>query len=482
MTPGNITIDPSAFARAVRNPEIKEVRNIRSGLILDARRFIERKRYDRLVQIRNIIIEAMKRDTPRIVCAICGVPVYLVSRLDKTFFFRHKIEDGSCPAQTRSSWSEREIRAMKYHGARESNAHKKIKNFIERSLRADSRVSYICKEKNWRSAKNSKTFRRPDVQAVFNGRRLAFEAQLTTTFLDVVVGRRIFYRDQKALLIWVLRRFDPNYRRLTEDDLLFTNNSNVLVVDEETTTISEVTQRCIIRCFYREPFLIGTDIREKWKTRLIGLDELQLDFERQRAFWFDFERKVAEAEHKQTQLLEKQRREGEEHLRREREAKANQLRADIFDFWERKSCWDIEGPDDNHEWLYLRHQLAEFGVRVPEHHKTCRTFRSAVSSLLSAKLGRPVGFRYNKLVEIAHYLAEWQKEILWIFGWALRTYSTATIMEEQDRSGRWKKKKRRIQKLMKSRDPEYKPDQTWTGALKFLFPEVADKFDSPLYQ
>ena len=34
-------------------------------------------------------------------------------------------------------------------------------------------------------------------------------------------------------LIWVLPRFDPTYRRLTEDDILFTNNHNVLVVNEQ---------------------------------------------------------------------------------------------------------------------------------------------------------------------------------------------------------------------------------------------------------
>jgi len=243
---GNVTIDPWAFARGVKNPEIEKVRDTRSGLIHDARQFVEGKRYGRLVQVRNIVIDAMKSEKPRLVCAICQVPVYLVARTDKAFFFRHRVEDGSCPAQTRGSLSEAEIRARIYNGCRESDAHKKIKRLITRSLKADHRTKDVYEEKRWTSITNKKLFRQPDVQAMFNGKRIAFEAQLSTTFLDVVAGRRTFYKGQDAILIWVLRRFDPDYRRLTEDDIVFTNNFNVLVVDEETTTVSEATGRRLI--------------------------------------------------------------------------------------------------------------------------------------------------------------------------------------------------------------------------------------------
>src|SRR3546814_3441912 len=39
----------------------------------------------------GVLLVYMKRDTPRVVCAICGVPVYLVARTDKVFFFRHRV-------------------------------------------------------------------------------------------------------------------------------------------------------------------------------------------------------------------------------------------------------------------------------------------------------------------------------------------------------------------------------------------------------
>jgi hypothetical protein len=222
----NVTVDPRARARAVADPEIAEIRSRRSGQEINARRFIETQRYAHLILRRNLIREAMHRGEPRLVCATCDTPVYLVSTPDKAFFFRHTVEDGSCPAQTRGKWSHDEIRAMKYQGARESDAHRRIKALIARSLEADPSVSGVLLEKTWRSTTDLATYRRPDVRASFKDVRLAFEAQLSTTFLDVVVGRREFYRREGALLVWILPRFDPGDRRIMEDDILFTNNSN----------------------------------------------------------------------------------------------------------------------------------------------------------------------------------------------------------------------------------------------------------------
>jgi competence CoiA-like predicted nuclease len=183
----------------------------------------------------------MKGDQPAFACALCATPVYIVSSPEKRFFFRHRTEDGSCPAQTRSSLTQAEIRSRKYHGLRESEAHKRIKRLIERSLVADPlfQTESIRQERRWRSRHDPALWRQPDVQAICGGGCLAFEAQLSTTFLNVVVERRMFYREEGALLIWILGQLNPDCRRLTTDDLLFSNNSNILVVDEETTRLSE---------------------------------------------------------------------------------------------------------------------------------------------------------------------------------------------------------------------------------------------------
>ncbi|WP_448030398.1 ABC transporter ATP-binding protein [Bradyrhizobium liaoningense] len=56
--------------------------------------------------------------------------------------------------------SEEEIRARKYHGLRESEAHKRIKRLIERSLRADPSfdTETIVQEKRWNAAGDLNTW------------------------------------------------------------------------------------------------------------------------------------------------------------------------------------------------------------------------------------------------------------------------------------------------------------------------------------
>ena len=54
---------------------------------------------------------------------------------------------------------------------------------------------------------------------------------------------------------------------MTTDDLLFSNNSNVFVVDDETARISEERKRFHLRCHFRRPFLNGEAMEERLTVR-----------------------------------------------------------------------------------------------------------------------------------------------------------------------------------------------------------------------
>jgi len=287
----NVTIDPRASATPVDDPEIVEVIDLIAGDIRNVREFISGHRYGDLIAARVEFREALKNQKPHHICAICGTTVYLVANMHKRFFFKHKVEDGSCPAITRGSLTEAEIRARKYHGLRESEAHKRFKRLIERSLSADPAfvTESIQPEKRWNSAHDPKKWRKPDVQATSAKGRFAFEAQLSTTFLDVVVSRRLFYRDEGAHLVWVLASFSPDYRRMTTDDLLFSNNSNVFVIDEETVRIFEETKRFHLRCHYRSPYCENDSVEETWQEEIVPFSEIKKELDRQRVYHFDYE-------------------------------------------------------------------------------------------------------------------------------------------------------------------------------------------------
>jgi hypothetical protein len=161
----NITIDPAAAASTVGHPAIAEVIDLISGDIRRTIELIGNHRYDVFIKKRVDILDRMKSNQPLFACALRSTSVYVVSSPKKHFFFRHKVEDGSCPAQTRSALTEAQIRARKYHGLRESEAHKRIKRLIERSLAADSlfQADSILQERRWRSQHDPAQWRQPDI-------------------------------------------------------------------------------------------------------------------------------------------------------------------------------------------------------------------------------------------------------------------------------------------------------------------------------
>ncbi|WP_449240151.1 DUF6035 family protein [Bradyrhizobium mercantei] len=284
-------MDPSSTAQPVSDPEIEEIIDLVTGEFRPTNDFIRSFQCGEVIAERVRVRENLKQETPTHICSLCSTPVYIVASPQKRFFFRHIREDGSCRAQTRDKLTEEQIRARKYHGLRESEAHKRIKRLIERSLRADPKFipDSIQTEARWVDQQDPSAWRRPDVQAVTAERLFAFEAQLSTTFLDVVVSRRLFYRHQGALLVWVLGSFSPDYRRMTTDDLLFSNNANVFVVDEETAALSEEAKCFMLRCHFRRPSLEEGDIVDTWAEAVVSFHELTLDLPNQRIFHFDYE-------------------------------------------------------------------------------------------------------------------------------------------------------------------------------------------------
>jgi hypothetical protein len=456
-----VTIDPEKHARATKKLEIKQIRSFVSGRIVDARKFIERPAYGRLVRIRSILQESRSRKKVRITCSICGVPVYLVAKTQKDFYFRHTLEDGKCPAVTRSKLSLSEINAMKYLGARESPAHIQTKEFIERCLRADPAFAEIQMEKRWNSKERASTYRQPDVQARLGATRVAFEVQLSTTFLHVVVDRREFYRAESAMLIWVLRRFDPEDRRLTIDDLLFNNNSNILVVDAETVRLSEEQSAFIARCWYREPYLDQGQVQNRWSCELVRVRDMTFDVSGQRAFSFDVQGGKIElhAELKRQAELERQK-------------QLDRARDTFFRFCERWTT-DRDYFELEYEYREAIEPLVQLHVAMPRLLAEASTFGRQVLALRSIELGRPVGFRYDKLVQVLHTMAESYKDFLYYIGYALNIYKRNELVASQDPNRKWANRRDAIRWAMERGDNDYAPTMDWAATFVVLFPALA---------
>lgn len=469
FAPRNITIAGLSPAQAVQKPEIAEIMDLDDATFRRAVDFIESHQHQHLVIARNDVVARMKDGRPRYCCALCSTPVYLVATTEKRFFFRHRVEDGSCPAQTRHPLSEAQIRERKYHGLRESAPHKRIKELIERSMRADPAYRAIAQEKTWRSIHDPAAYRRPDVQADSDEGMLAFEVQLSTTFLSVVVERRLFYRDEGALLVWIFGSFDPDYRRLMTDDVLFPNNSNLFVVDDETTAISEAKGALHLRCHYRVPVRDGNMLADEWREEIVPFSAMTQDRAGQRAYAFDYE--------------------GEEAALKERirfeEAQAKAAleridRADFFEFWQEHGRRFTHTEENRANWQQLRGRIQRRCIALPEWPDNDSELRAMVSALCSVRKGLPVGWNYTKLIQVGHLLAENHQRLLVAFGHALKIYERTEQVANEDSKGKWAERMKPVSTAMRNFDPAYLPDADLSPLMAFLFPEVAEKVQSYL--
>ncbi|MNK11848.1 hypothetical protein D3C87_298970 [compost metagenome] len=234
--------------------------------------------------LRTDIEKRIQTNDIRHVCIFCKQPVALRGRSGqqtriKTFYFTHLYNSDDCIIKTNHRLTEEQVRCIKYNGEKESILHEQLKNLIARYLNLDPSVSDVRVEQTYRDLAISKDWRKPDVLAVFGQHTIAFELQLSTTFLSVIVGRTLFYQERNVFLLWVFPHFslDSDIQKFTQKDVYYNNAFHVYVFDRDAQVQSEKQGRLIIKCYYQEFYIDGDKIRHRWAKSFIGLTDLIFD-------------------------------------------------------------------------------------------------------------------------------------------------------------------------------------------------------------
>lgn len=434
---------------AVADAAVAAVLHMESGRVLPAHEVIGRD-YDKAIQLRMALQEGISAEAPLYCCALCVVPVRLVSQKEKgRFFFRHDLEDGRCPAKTKGHLDERQISALKYDGVRESVAHQQMKCIIAESLRNDPDFSQVEIEPIWKGLeKNSR--RRPDVRAVWNGvLPVAFEVQLSTTFLRVIAERRQFYLREGGLLLWVFKAFDASESRLTQDDIFYNNNRNAFVVSDETLASSRANKALMLDCLWIEPVIeMGA---RSWveKGQRVEFNELTIERERQRVYFFDAEGAEAKVETGLAMLVN------------------DDLRQSFHSFW-------LSSEHDPETWARLRSELRKKGIKLPYSSGHPDGPYYLLNTLYSARQGTPVGWGHAQLINVAHHVFDRYKSHLWAMRLMLTAHNQGELIRSQDRTSNWRNHKvKTYLDAWRNGDLAYMPDRQWDGLISLLFPEIA---------
>lgn len=230
---------------------------------------------------------AIEKGEVKYLCGACGKPVVLRggrSEEGVTMYFRHKGDaPDDCPFEEGRSLSEQEMRALKYKGKQESLLHEKLKCFIASALEGEGFEVEV--EKTQRI--NQSQSRRPDVLAhdLLTQQNIVFEIQMSTTFLNVVVGRMSDYSSIGYSVIWVFNEFEPEVYT-TKDTYQFQNN-NVFILDDEMMDLSLKNNKLTFRVYYLEyEDVAAPSPKSEWKNTIVTLADLTFGSE-QGVYFFD---------------------------------------------------------------------------------------------------------------------------------------------------------------------------------------------------
>lgn len=414
--------------------------------------------------------DAFLADKPIARCAACHQPVKPRMSKDKRRFFWHFRKNSQCPYQGKSGPSQRILDAMRYNGQKEGAEHRRIKDLLVHSIEADQSFNSdtITVERRWWGVTDESKWRKPDISAERQGVRIAFEVQLSSTYLSVMRERHMFYLQNGGLLFWIFSGRTTMQRQM-QDDIFYWNNSNLFVADDETRRLSTEKRELILRCHYLQPQLKGP---EHWQERMVRFSELTLDLVQQRAFYFDNAKARQEVE----------------------AGRINQLRAQLRQRF--IALWTGPGAGSGEEFRHGYQQIASELCKadIDLSSEPTDDIKRLTWICLSAEAGTGVGLRHGTLLEVANYAYAHCPQLVHYLLAVAKRAGKLTLLLEQDKDALTKRKRTgktretwqdRIEGFRQSYrlhsdlpDCPYPVDRSYDRLFDFLFPSKLTSYSA----
>lgn len=361
---------------------INEVLNCETGDEIIAGKFFKQS-IDKIHEYRSELQKAIDGiREPLFVCYYCkqkirirgGVAPTGKSKME-TMHFAHLKDSEECHIKTQNKFSREEVDRMKYNGVKESALHIDLKNKIAECLilneNSKGEITNIQIEKVVKGPID-KDWRKPDINSLFLGKRIAFELQLSTTWLGVITQRQHFYKQNGMYIFWIFNKFSVNdyIRDLTSNDVIYTNNQNAYVFDEETYALSKKENDLIIKCYYKVYSVSQNKVYEDWKSEFIRLSDLTFDPINFKVFYYDSnkQRDLANTDIAESLKKEEEAKELEETLARCREAEKE----------EKETAIEI----NNYYLERLKNERAEIVRNINSHAYRFKSCKSSYHDLI----------------------------------------------------------------------------------------------------
>lgn len=280
-------------------------------------------------KLRTEIEVDIKTNRVKYVCLFCKQPVVIRGTPNgntgkKTLYFSHLKDSNDCHIKTKSNLTTDEINRIKYNGQKESNRHIFLKEAIAGYLEADESFSEVKVEKIIKASAISKAWRKPDIQGKFQDISIAFELQLSTTFLTEIIGRTIFYSNIDVYLMWIFSDFslDRDVQKFMQKDIFYNNSFNVFVFNEEAMFKSELERKLKLLCYYKWFSIEKGEIQGEWKSEFVSISDLYFNKESRTVTYFDSDKQKSELQKELLKAIEKEKELAEKRKSEERVTEA----------------------------------------------------------------------------------------------------------------------------------------------------------------
>lgn len=294
----NDTVEPPT--RKKRDHKIKEIFDLETGETLNAEDFFK-KPINELQKWRTIFQQCISQNNRRFVCPKCLEMIRISGRGDERgvpAIFTHKNDSVSCE-KTTTGQSVEDINRKKYGLFGQSQRHKVLKQELYDRLRDRNSlpqgISNVEMEKRVYSALPFFSWRQPDVQIEYQGYKIVFEIQLSTTFLSVITERDTFYRLNDYYILWIFN-FDDNSKyvdlnNLAMKDIYFANKRNAFIFDDEAREWSRESGQLVLKCNWVEPDSKWhyTNTEKRFGGEPVTLDKLNFDHNTHKLYYYDAE-------------------------------------------------------------------------------------------------------------------------------------------------------------------------------------------------
>lgn len=454
---------------------IKSLINLHTGLEEDAMVHLQ-KPVEYCIRLRRVMEEKILENDPLYACAFCIQPVVLrAGKYSDQFHFKHMHDSDDCPIKTSQNYTKEEILAMKYNGRTESKKHKFLKEYLAKTISNDARFSNINVEKTMRGTGVKKEWKKPDVSAEYEGRKVVFEIQLSTTFLDVIVKREVFYKKEEVYIFWVFDKFDPAKIKMAEKDIYFHNKCNVFAIDDESMEFTDKGKGLAFKGFYTKPeYYTNSEYHEYWDSKLVPFEKILFCDESFKPYFSDrksifeeafklYQDKQAKIEKYKKLAKEQERIEEIEMLERRKLAQKNrdELEATIFReelvLHAKKKCPNEFGS-------FLSRKLKDSKLPMDYISDTDAIFMKCILSISENQpLIRNQGWKYIVNYVQTHHINKWK-----IFSWVV------CLFHDRERLNQLTKKRfYEVHSEFKASQP--KQDVSLLPLVEFMFPSMKGK-------